>query len=185
MADAGSSDDATDRRWAAVPPVVATALVVAVVSNLAVLPIVELETVSVYRALEVRGGHDQITLVEEHVPSTREDFLFELRVGELTSDVTVLVSRDVPVTEEYLVGLGDADVVSRLETRLVLDGEAALALAPLVVAAGVDDTIGEYRIALRPAGDGPVEELVVLPGPDATWAVDRGLLDELGVAVGQ
>ena len=101
--------------------VVGTAIAVAALSNLVVLPVVELDTDAVYSAFEVKGGHDQATLLAEHYPSTQERFLFEFTVGELTSDVTVSVARGMSVTPEYLVGLGDADEVVQLATSPRLD----------------------------------------------------------------
>lgn len=163
--------------------VVAIALVVAVVSNLAVLPVVELSTDGVYSAIEVKAGHDQLSLLEENFESTRRRVLMEVSIGALAPDVTALLAPEVEITRDYLVGLGDVDQVSRLTTRPSLPPEVVADLDQYVVAAGDDDTVGRWELLLDEGGRAATE-LVLVPVGDVVRIVDRRLLDERGVEVG-
>ena len=163
-----------------VPTAVVAAVLTAATVNVVQFPVLELDTSDWYEAVRVKPGHDLDVLLTNHFPSTQERYTLYMQLRELTPGVRVVVPNAYAVYDEHLRGLGAASAVRRIPAELTIDADAARALGEHVVASGEERGFGPYAIALP---DGPVEELVVVQGPEQGWIVARSLLDEVAPGV--
>lgn len=151
-------------------------MVTAAVVNVAQFPALELDMSDWYEAIRTKPGHELPDLIDEHFDSTQARFELYLQLRDLAPNATVTVPVGSEVIGEHLLGLAAAVEVVRSDAPSTIDAATGAALEPAAVATGFDRDVGDYVIAL-PA-DGPVEELVLVQGPDRAWIVEAGLLDE-------
>lgn len=163
-----------------VPTAVVAALFTAATVNVVQFPVLELDTSDWYEAVRIKPGHDLHALVTNHFPSTQDRFELHVQLRELAPGARIVLPDALVGHHEHLRGLGTATEVRPVAQELTISADVAAALADHVVAHGEERSLGPYAIALP---DGPVEELVVVHGPEQAWFVARPLLDRVAPGV--
>lgn len=165
-----------------VPTMVVAGLVVAALANLAEYPSIERDAGDWYRALRVKEGHELVELGDNHFTSTQARFAIYLDLREFAYGADVAVAEGLVLNDEQLRGLGGASSIELGVADLAVTAAVAAALEGRVVATGEDQRLGTYVVVTD--GAAPPARVVVAPGPDRVWVVDRDLLEAVRAEVG-
>lgn len=124
-----------------------------------------------YRAVAPYTSRDLATITSEHYRASQRLFGLYTTLASSSPDATVVLTPDVPVSREDLVGLGRARVVEATHPPDIEPDDWARIEAG-VVSSG-EHLHGPWALAL--AGE-PAEQLVAVQREGTTYVVDQRLL---------